>query len=181
MEKIYTEMAGLSLEKARIDDLANIQELLVQAGKWLQEKGLEQWDYYVHDIDGNTADVIESIERGSTYLLKDGLVNAGTITVETSPGEWDRGVWEEEASGADAAYVHRLVVNRFYAGRGIGEKLLNWAEDHAEQQGKTRLRLDCLASNESLNAYYKRIFPFKGVSPYFGGHSKYEKRIGKPV
>ncbi len=179
MQKYKTELEGFTLEKAGMDDLENIKELLVQAGKWLREKGLKQWDYYVHDLDGNTAEVIESIERGSTYLLRDGQVNAGTITVEDSPGEWDRGVWDDDAAGDDAVYVHRLVVNRSYAGRGLGAKLLNWAENHAAKQGKTRLRLDCLASNKSLNDYYKQIYQFKGISPYFGGHSKYEKRIGK--
>jgi GNAT superfamily N-acetyltransferase len=52
--------------------------------------------------------------------------------------------------------VHGLAIRRGEAGKGLGRRLLSWAEDRAGPAGKRCLRLDCTAPNQALNAYYKR-------------------------
>jgi GNAT superfamily N-acetyltransferase len=72
----------------------------------------------------------------------------------------DRRFWGGRDEG-DAAYVHSLAVRRDLAGRGIGAAVLAWAEREAAARGRRFLRLDCLAANAGLTAYYERA----GFSP----------------
>jgi GNAT superfamily N-acetyltransferase len=48
-----------------------------------------------------------------------------------------------------------LRVLRAYAGRGIGRAILRWAEDQVTSRDRIYLRLDCLADNAKLRAYYE--------------------------
>jgi hypothetical protein len=38
---------------------------------------------------------------------------------------------------------------------GLGAAILAWAADAARRHGRTALRLDCVASNDRLRAYYE--------------------------
>ena len=44
---------------------------------------------------------------------------------------------------------------RVVAGRGDGEAILAWAADTARRHGRHALRLDCVAANRRLRAYYE--------------------------
>src|SRR2546423_1211405 len=93
-----------------------------------------------------------AIEAGVTWLAVANGEAVGTLVVQ-----WDDPLfWAGYPS--DAGYLHRLAVRRH--GAGLGSRLLRWAEFHAAGAGKTHLRLDCVASNESLRAYYERA-PYK--------------------
>ena len=52
-----------------------------------------------------------------------------------------------------AAYLHRMAVRRTEA--GLGPVILAWAADIARQHDCDALRLDCVASNGRLRAYYE--------------------------
>jgi ribosomal protein S18 acetylase RimI-like enzyme len=55
----------------------------------------------------------------------------------------------------DALYLHGLRVLRAYAGQGIGRAILRWAEGRVAARGRIYLRLDCMADNAKLRAYYE--------------------------
>jgi GNAT superfamily N-acetyltransferase len=66
---------------------------------------------------------------------------------------------DEEAWGQqppDAFYVHHLGVRRSQNGKGVGRRLLAWSADFSRTNGKSFLRLDCIASNQFLQDYYTR-------------------------
>jgi GNAT superfamily N-acetyltransferase len=52
-------------------------------------------------------------------------------------------------------YVHRLAVRRSCAGRGIGYRLLDWADMQVRANGGSRLRLDVVTDNGPLRRYYE--------------------------
>jgi GNAT superfamily N-acetyltransferase len=166
-----------TLRKAKEEDVKKVLSLLVGAAEWLQSKGTTQWDYYITDLEGNTDEVIESIYKQNTYLLENDSESIATITLEDNPNDWDRDVWGEEADQKDVAYLHRLVVNRSFAGQGIGDALMEWAKEDVSHRGKNYIRFDCLNSNEGLNNYYQRHYHLKGVANIYGKHSKYEIKL----
>ena len=141
--------------------------VLADAAAWLRERGVEQWpDRFP------TEWVMPAIEAGETWLAEyDGQI-AGTLVVQWA----DPLFWAGYPN--DAGYLHRLAVRRH--GDGLGSRLLRWAERHAAAAGKVYLRLDCVASNESLRAYYERAaYQHVGnvtVDEYI--QSRYEKRVG---
>ena len=116
----------------------------------------------------------ESIAAGEVYLLRRGGAPVGMLLLQWS----DRELWGDVPE--DAGYVHKLAVRRAYAGEGLGREMLRWAEGEAAAAGKRYLRLDCMADNPPLRAYYERAgFEPRGVV-YGAGWSAclYEKRVG---
>jgi GNAT superfamily N-acetyltransferase len=126
---------------ARPADLDEVLGLLDEAAAWLRGKGVIQWPdrFEPSWVEG-------AIGRGETWLVAvEGQVS-GTVTVD-----WSDSLWDD--TDGDAAYVHRLTVRRQAA--GLGPVILAWAADLARQHGRHVLRLDCVASNERLRAYYE--------------------------
>ena len=166
------------IRQAEKEDVEKVMELLVNAAGWLHTKGLKQWGYYLTDLNGNKEEILASIENKSTYIVEhDGGVIA-TLTLESVPNDWDVDIWGEEA-GDDVVYLHRLAVQRDFAGKGIGASLLDWAETVTRTSGKKSIRFDCTADNEGLNRYYQKRYPLKEVIDIHGRHCKYEVPLMK--
>jgi GNAT superfamily N-acetyltransferase len=160
----------VKLRQARPDETEVVLAVLSDAAAWLRAQGVEQWpDRF------STEWVMPTIEAGETWLAEANGEAVGTLVVQ-----WDDPLfWTGYPS--DAGYLHRLAVRRH--GDGLGGRLLQWAEHHAAGAGKTYLRLDCVASNESLRAYYERAaYEYVGdvtVDQYV--QSRYEKRVGDVI
>jgi GNAT superfamily N-acetyltransferase len=143
-----------------------VLDVLADAAAWLRVQGVEQWpDRFPPEW------VMPTIEAGETWLAeRDGQI-VGSLVVQ-----WDDPLfWAGYPS--DAGYLHRLAVRRH--GSGLGARLLLWAEHHAAAEGKTHLRLDCVASNQSLRAYYGRAgYEHVGdVTVDEFTQARYEKRL----
>jgi GNAT superfamily N-acetyltransferase len=140
--------------------------VLADAAAWLRVQGVEQWpDRFPPEW------VMPTVEAGETWLAEiDGQI-IGSLVVQ----------WEDPLFWAgyrsDAGYLHRLAVRRH--GDGLGARLLLWAEGHAAAEGKSYLRLDCVAWNGSLRAYYERAgYEHVGdVTVDEFTQARYEKRV----
>jgi GNAT superfamily N-acetyltransferase len=159
----------MEIRPARPDETKTVLDVLADAAAWLQARGVEQWPAKF-DSDW----VTPAIERGETWLAeRDGEV-IGTLVVQ-----WDDPIfWAGHPR--DAGYLHRLAVR--HHGDGDGARLLRWAEQHTARRGKPFLRLDCVASNDALRAYYERAgyehVADVTVGPYT--QARYEKRVRAP-
>jgi GNAT superfamily N-acetyltransferase len=160
---------SVKVRPARPDEVDVVLDVLADAAAWLRARGIEQWPERFDE-----SWVMPAIERGETWLAvhEPEVEVVGTVVVE----------WEDPifwaGYPADAGYLHRLAVRR--RGTGLGARLLRWAEEHAAAAGKPFLRLDCVAWNGSLRAYYERAgYEHVGdvtVGPYT--EARYEKRLG---
>jgi ribosomal protein S18 acetylase RimI-like enzyme len=113
------------------------------------------------------------VEAGEFYLARVDGGAAATLGLQWS----DRYVWPDAPD--DAGYVHWFAVRRAAAGRGVGLRLLGWAERAAAAAGKRYLRLDCMRDNPALRAYYERAgFAHRGdlAGPTWSA-ALYEKRV----
>jgi GNAT superfamily N-acetyltransferase len=133
--------------RAQQDELNAVLEVLEEASRWLLSKGLEtRWSaspVFRQNIKDN-------IDRGEVYVVKGVGGIIGTITLQWS----DRKFWGEVPS--DAGYVHKLAIRRSNGGKGLGLRMLQWAETKARTEAKKYLRLDCLASNKTIRQYYEK-------------------------
>ncbi|WP_422657571.1 GNAT family N-acetyltransferase [Paenibacillus sp. EC2-1] len=143
MERLETD---LNIRPALLDEAAVVLELWQKSAKWLNSKGIYQWRPEYFDL----GQVQEFMTNGSNVYLAE-LDNeiVGTYVITWS----DPLIWKELDS-LDAGYIHRFAVNRDYQGQGIGRVLLRSTEIHIKQNGKTLIRLDCMADNSRLNQYY---------------------------
>ena len=132
---------------AQQGDLNRVLEILEEASRWLSSKGLEsQW----RPSPAFRQTIKDNIERGDVYVVKDLEGTVGTITLQWS----DKKFWGDLPP--DAGYIHKLAITRSHAGHHLGLRLLNWAEAKIRSEGKSYLRLDCLASNKIIRQYYEK-------------------------
>ncbi|WP_152392561.1 GNAT family N-acetyltransferase [Paenibacillus guangzhouensis] len=138
---------NLEIRKATIDECETIFDLWIGSARWLQSKGIDQWNPSHFKID----QVRDCFEQGYELFLarwRDEVV--GTCMICWS----DAFIWKE-LDHDDAGYIHRFAVSRRHVGLAIGRQLLQWAEDYIRSQGKHVVRLDCMTDNPRLNQYYQ--------------------------
>ncbi|AFS70605.1 GNAT family N-acetyltransferase [Exiguobacterium antarcticum] len=152
------------IRQATVEDVPQIAVLLKEKAELLKERGSRQWSAYLE------ADLPALVQRdlaaGRLFVFEQETALMGSVALLPSL-EWDQTLWDDR----EGLYIHRLVVRDAAKGRGVGKQLLRhvMAVATAEEE---RLRLDCLATNEFLNAYYASFgFTAKGIRD---GFSTYE-------
>lgn len=135
----------LVISKARLEDAEALAAILTQAMRFKLAHADTAWGsepYTAEELQGR-------IEKGVTYAAwMDGNLVATLLLL------WeDAMMWGEQPP--IAAYVHQLAVKDGYHGRGIGEKLLDWAGQQAVKRGRRLVRLDCPPTNTGLRTYYE--------------------------
>ena len=88
----------------------------------------------------------------------------------------DPDIWPDDGT---ALIVHKLAVRRAYAGRGLANRMLDFAAEHARAQGRKWLRLDTDATRPKLRSFYERA-GFTHVGYKTLGHlhlALYEKKL----
>ncbi|MBO1418634.1 N-acetyltransferase [Streptomyces sp. FH025] len=156
----------LGFERAGLDRMDEVLGVLDDAAGWLGSRGVDQWPARFE-----AAFVEPALSRGETWLVRSGGEVAGTVTMD-----WADKLWAD--SPGEAGYLHRLAVRRSAA--GLGARILDWAADAVRTRGADYLRLDCVAGNARLRAYYEgRGFAPRGVVAVEGAP---DRRTGeKPV
>jgi GNAT superfamily N-acetyltransferase len=139
---------------ARPSAIAARNELRAEAVEWLASKGLDQWQPGQPRVPTRET-TADAIARGACYLAydQDGEL-VGTITVDDRA---DPEFWTPAERSQPALYVHRIIVRRQLAGRGVGRLLLDWAAGRASASGYPWLRLDAWKSNQALHRYYHEL------------------------
>lgn len=150
-------------------DRAVVLDILGEAASWLLARGIDQW---------RPERFRELIDQGDTYLARLDGDAVGTLALQWND-PLDEKLWRSVANVEEAGYVHRLAVRRAFAGKDIGQYLLTWAAGVIAATGKSYLRLDCMAENPALCAYYERAgFTYRGEVQEKGWKARlYEKRI----
>ncbi|MFI6855625.1 GNAT family N-acetyltransferase [Streptomyces sp. NPDC050416] len=160
-------MNDLRVRPATEADLPVLVRLRDDAARWMPARGITgQW----RPGELSEEHFRRVMAHGEVWLAEGGG-GAG--------GAWELW-WEgEDAWGPQppvAGYVHRLMVDRGTAPPGTGRRLLEAAERRVAEAGRTRVRLDCLAGNAQLNAYYRaagyRVVGHKEGKPQPGGAPK---------
>lgn len=156
----------LLLRQATEHEHSDILKLIDLVREWLRSIGTDQWMAPWPNENGRSERILAGIQAGRTWIALDGIQLAATVTV--SPN--DPGIWPPESRGGPAAYVRRLVVNRSYAGQGLGAQLLDWAGSYASRlYGARLIRVDLWTTNTRLHDYYRRQgFEPCGLSPVPG-------------
>ncbi|MEK3707544.1 GNAT family N-acetyltransferase [Paenibacillus sp. FSL R7-0198] len=165
---------GFQAVQAKPEDTEDVMSLLVETAEWLQSQGSSQWNALLKGEDSH--DTAGAIRRGDVFVFKKGADVAGMVILLVQPSPWDIHLWGSKAHAEDGAiYLHRLAIRRKYAQSGLGRSILQWSSSGIHFEGKHTFRLDCGASNATLNAFYARNgYTFLGETD---GYSTYEKPV----
>ncbi|GGG69654.1 GNAT family N-acetyltransferase [Paenibacillus radicis (ex Gao et al. 2016)] len=139
---------------AKKEEADEIMSLLIDTAKWLQSKGSDQWSGLLKGYDSH--DTVGSIEKEEVFVCKHNNEIVGVVILKRQPSEWDLELWGSKAYADDEAiYLHRLTISRKRANSGLGSALLNWCDSAISFRDKKVVRLDCIASNPKLFAFYE--------------------------
>jgi ribosomal protein S18 acetylase RimI-like enzyme len=129
-----------------------IQMLLAVCGRHMAAvHGFENWRT-PYPLDRLRADARER----EVYAVREGADLVATFTISDRPvTPYEPDVWAEPE--APALFVNRLAVMPAHQGRRLGAACMRWIERHAAKHGYRAVRLDALAANERLRAFYRRL------------------------
>lgn len=123
-------------------DASEVLDILDEACRWLESRGVQQWpEHFEYSW------IEPALTRGETWLASSGGPAVATITLSWADSAWSP---DDENGG----YLHRLAVRR--ASAGLGALLLDWAEVRCLNRGRRYLRLDCVSTNSPLRRYYEK-------------------------
>lgn len=136
------------ITRAEEADLHRLLRFRTDSAAWLAPLGTDQWSQPFP-----AEHILGSIRAGEVFLIKEtpGTDAAATITLDQAA---DARLWTPQERSEPARYVHKLTVDRRYAGTGLGARILDWAGDQAARAGADWLRLDAWTTNTRLHAYY---------------------------
>ncbi|WP_143230362.1 GNAT family N-acetyltransferase [Actinosynnema sp. ALI-1.44] len=149
--------SNVSISRALPEDLDTVLDILDDAAKWLQERGIEQWpSSFSQDATWRTQRIRSYIEHGLTYLVRLGEASGPVATFTLSKAadpQFAHGWPDGPESGG---YIFRIAVLRHAAGQDLGGVILDWAADEVARWGKLWLRIDVHRRNPRLHQYYER-------------------------
>jgi len=145
LEPPPTTWPPLTYRKATPPDAPTLVRLRDTAALWQLARGIDQWKPGEKD----ETHFRTRMREGEVWLAHAGPHLAGAWEL------W----WDDPAAWgprpADAGYIHRLMTTPHTAPPGTGRKLLAEAESRIAAAGRPYARVDCLASNPRLRAYYE--------------------------
>ena len=165
----------LEVAVAQSGELAQYVDLLEEAGSWLWQRGIRQWEPGSHRA--QRPRLARDIERGAVRLVRIGTRLAAGVILDWQRSTQRSTVWN--GFEGEAGYLYKLVVARACAGRGVGAALLRHCEDETRLEGRPFVRLDCWSGNARLRAYYENAgYAARGQGEEHGAIvSLYEKRV----
>ncbi len=161
---------NMNVRLAQEDDASTILRLMQESSLWMKQWGYHQWtNAYPREL------LISEISNARVFMaVKDQLV-IGTVTLDETAGSY----WRVPLLRAQ--YLHRLIIDRAYAGKSLGKELMQWSERFAASRGHTKMRLDCDAKNDRLRDYYEALgYAMLGIesdSHYQMDFALYEKSL----
>ena len=156
------------LDYATPGDLEAILGLIEEASRWLKALGKDQWAEPWPDREQRDARILKGLANKKTVIVRRGDTAVATVTMANwhNPKVWVNGSCTADLTER-AVYLHRLVTARKYAGHGLGESLINWAEKYARAKYRAQwTRIDVWATNKDLHRYYEKLgFESCGACP----------------
>jgi GNAT superfamily N-acetyltransferase len=149
MHALPTQLGDLPLRRCTVDDAGHVFDIMCDAALWLASRGIDQWRTV--PTDGFRKFLNKRVAEWPVYLVQHDGKYVATICLQDS----DVHTWTEPGDrDTPAGYVHGLATRACVRNAGVGKALLDFAERTFREQGKRRIRLDCLIDNPFLTRYY---------------------------
>lgn len=145
-------MLTLTLQKATLQDVDIIWDIVQACSRSLVAKGFHNWTRYTKEKIEN------SFENSEVYILIENERAIGTVTVsENTPSYYtkeDMNHWADKT--APALYFTTLAIVPTEQGKGYGSKLIEFAEEACKKEHIPYLRMTSLYENTDLTNYYTK-------------------------
>lgn len=138
------EYKFLQADETMID---SVYELFIRRIEWMDRVGIKQWNVtnYIHAYPKEYYKM--KIKEKQLYVISDNGKILGAIVLLEDDERWD------DCNKCSAYYLHNFVTDTKI--KGIGKIILEFVEELAIKNNKSKLRLDCAEDNDFLNNYYE--------------------------
>ena len=114
----------------------------------------------------------EDIESISLYLAKINQEIVGCIMLTKNKDDVYKDIkWLSEDN--INLYIHRLAVHPLFQKKGIGRKMMDFAEDYAKSNNYESVRLDTFSKNKRNNIFYENRGYIRLGNVYFPEQSRF--------
>lgn len=159
------------IRKANTNELSEIKKLTEACARAMINKGIYQWNEQYPSLEK----LQEDIKNEELYVFeKDSKIIGIMVITEVMDEEYIPIEWLSKTN--KNIYIHRLATHPDYWGQGYAQKLMDFAENFAENHHFESLRLDTFSQNKrNQNFYeargYKRLgniyFPKQSKHPFY--------------
>ncbi len=148
---------GFEVRLATLKNIDEVMFLVADAKEYMHATGNYQWDENYPLRQHFETDIIND----DLWLFNGNNALAGFICINrVQPVEYNTSDWE---TPEDSLVVHRMVIARQFAGRGIGQQMMQFAEEKAREAGLTSIRSDTNSKNSvMLHIFSKLGYRFTG-------------------
>lgn len=144
----------MEIINATIDDIEIIFDLYDKAIEFQKKVFDKTWLGFDRTL------VEAEISEARLWKIVEGDIIACIFSVAYS----DPIIWGEN-SHESAIYIHRIVTNPEFRGRGYVLSITEWAKTHAKINGLRFVRMDTWGDNQKLIDYYQKCgFKFLGLT-----------------
>lgn len=144
--------------------------VMKRAAEWLVERGMPLWQ----PSDFENGQFLDSISKEDLITAYVDDTVAGAMVLQWEDTEF----WPH--SRGDSGFIHKLCVERRFAGKGVAGALVEWAKNEVRARKRAFLRLDCSADRPKLCHVYENLgfsrVDRRMVGPY--DIAFYEMRVG---
>ena len=153
------------------EDLIPILEITKNCAVKMDAMGIYQWN----ENYPNRNAFIDDIKNNELLVFSKGALLVGCIALCTKMDDVYKDVkWLTK--DVKSLYVHRLAVDPQFQKKGIGKKLMDYAEDFAKKNNFISVRLDTFSKNKNNMRFYERrgykrlekvFFPEQSRFPFY--------------
>lgn len=148
----FVIMNMFGIEKATLGQLEAITDLYRTCGKAMLAQGFDNWGDFYPPI----TLIEEDIRAGSLFSLLDNERLLGVIVLDAiQPQQYDAVDWQYP--NERCLIVHRLAIAVDQQRKGYAPKLMLFAEEYAQKNAYTAIRLDAYSINTGLLKFYRQL------------------------
>lgn len=138
------------IRRAKISDLSDILGITKACAAFMIAKGIYQWNEHYPSKEA----FLNDIEREELYVLLHENSVIGTVVVSTHmDNEYVPIRWLSK--NENNIYIHRLSIHPDFQGNGYAQKLMDFGENYAKQNGFASVRLDTFSQNKRNQKFYE--------------------------
>ncbi len=137
----------LVIQKATIDDIQSVLQILKENSEWLESKGIKQWekDYYL--VKFNEDYYKRAINNGELFVGKIDNIVCGTFVLRNYDPAWE--------DDGESYFICNIGIKVDMHGNELGKTMIEYAKNETKNLGAIKLKLDCVSENERLNKYFE--------------------------
>lgn len=157
-------MSGIEISQVHARGLTSIMDLVRDAVRDMEARGIHQWDEIYPDRKTFSAD----ITAGQLYGLRvDGDLAGIIVLNENQASEYQSLIWQDQGR---PLIIHRLCLKPDFQGQGFARMLVMFAEEFARRHHYTSIRLDAFSQNPgALKLYDSMQYQRRGLITFRKG------------